>query len=180
MTKFDEWAGILDKDETILWQGRPHTALSLNVTDLYTVATGIGVFAFSVYVVSSKLGEDKLFWFAGHLFLALGVGMILKGVFWRSFVSQYSWYTLTNRSAYIATHLPIFNKSLKSYPITEHSQLELIDGPLPSVNFAIETKRSVDGDYRKIIGFERIPDAKDVYRLMRDIQTKALDRNQNP
>lgn len=180
MTDMDEWDGILDEDETILWQGRPGKAHFLNKSDLYTVATGIGALAISALVVSNKQSEENMLWLFAYLFFAMGAGIVLKGLFWRTFVRRYTWYTLTNRCAYIATHLPFLNKSLKSYPITEHSQLELIDGPMPSLNFAIETRRTDEGIHYKTIGFERIPDAKDVYRLMRDIQTTALDRTQTP
>ena len=116
-------------------------------------------------------------WFFRYVFPAFGLIFVAAGLHMaggyavtRALARRYTWYTLTNRNAYVATNLPWQGKRLKSYPIAGDTVLEF-DGSFPgSIHFAHKIRRGKNGSYRVPIGFERIDDAREVYRLMRDIQ----------
>ena len=103
----------------------------------------------------------------------VGAGMVWGAIWWPSFRRRRSWYTLTDRRAFIATDLPIQGRRLQSWPINRGTRLELREGPPDSVFFATRKKRGRNGTYTVPVGFERIPDGKQVLRLMRDIQKGA-------
>ena len=166
----DEWEGLLDKDEQVIWQGRP---------DASFVATPsmFGVGAFSVFFTSFALfwmiGASQaggLFWMFGLIHFSAGLAMFVRTVFGPSFVRARTFYTLTRRRAFIAKDLPIFGRSLKSYPINANTTIEFKDGRLPSIIFATETRMGTKGQPSRDIGFERIADGRNVLQLIRDIQ----------
>lgn len=45
MTDLDDWGGILDKDEALLWQDRPDPAFFLHKSTLCDVPIGSGMIA---------------------------------------------------------------------------------------------------------------------------------------
>ncbi|TLP69129.1 aspartate carbamoyltransferase catalytic subunit [Parasedimentitalea maritima] len=173
MNETDQWVGILDDDEKILWQGRPDGGVSIKIQNILMAIFGTVFAGFALFwmIIASKGGGD--FWLFGLLHFSVGLALVLYSLFWSTFRRRRSWYTLTDRRAFIAINLPLRGKSLKSYPIASSSPLELIDGNLSSVNFAEEVKSGKNGSYTVSIGFERLTDGREVYRLMRDIQTKG-------
>ncbi|NIZ62649.1 aspartate carbamoyltransferase catalytic subunit [Sedimentitalea sp. CY04] len=172
MSDLDQWAGILDPDETILWQGRPDGGFALGISNVFSALFGMVFAGFAVFWMAQASQGDGQFWMFGLIHFAVGFGLVLHSLFWATFKRRHSWYTLTDRRAFIAVNIPLRGKSLKSYPINANSSLELIDGALSSVNFAEETKRTKKRSYTVPIGFERLADGREVYRLMRRIQAK--------
>ena len=167
------WDGILDADERILWQGRPDGTVSLRPGNLALLAFGLFFAGFAlIWMILASQGGGG-FWMFGLIHFSVGIGIIWAALFWAAYRRRRSWYTLTDRRAFIASNLPLVGKRLKSWPITAASTLELDDSTPGSVNFAMERRRGKNGHYMATIGFERIPEAKQVYRLMRDIQTGA-------
>ena len=109
----------------------------------------------------------------GLLHFGVGIGLLCAAIFGPSFLHKRTFYTLTQRRAFIAKALPIKGRSLKSYPITASSEITFKDADPPSIHFASE-QRGSGGDRHTIqIGFERIADGRDVLRLIRRIQRDA-------
>jgi hypothetical protein len=165
----DDWAGILAPDEHILWQGRPSPKLRLEFRSpieplFFTFFTGFSVFWM---VMASKAGG--FFWVFGLLFFAVGSYNLLFQHFWKAYLRTKMHYSLSNQRAFIATRF-LGKQSLKTYPITPHVSIELQDGPFGAVMFASETKRGKRSSYEVPIGFEMIPNAREVYRKIVQIQ----------
>lgn len=177
MTARDPWNGILDEGESILWQGRPDGAIALRPSNLFTLLFGCVFAGFALFWMKGAMQAGGNFWAFGLLHFSVGIGIVIQALFWDAFRRRRSWYTLTDRRAFIATDIPVMGRGLKSYPITRDTTLELIDRTPPSVIFATRTKRTKNGSQEIPVGFERISEGREVYRQMRDIQTQASDRS---
>ncbi len=170
MTGQDSWDGILDKGEKILWQGRPDARVTFKVSNFvgFLFGTAFAGFALFWMIMASQAGG--FFWMFGLLHFFVGLSVAYGAMFWSAWRRRHTWYTLTDKRAFIATDIPFRGRSLKSYPITASTVLDY-DGSSPaSIMFNHEMRRSKNGSYRVDVGFERIDDGQDVYRMMRDIQ----------
>ncbi len=171
------WEGILDPGENIIWQGRPDGAIVLKPRNILTLIFGLFFAGFALFWMVMAASAGGGFWMFGLIHFTVGLGIIASAVFVGPYKRRHSWYTLTDRRAIIASDMPLLGKKLKSWPITATSVLDLTQGPPDTVNFAEKTKRSKNGSYQVPIGFERIEDGREVYRMMRDIQTNAAARD---
>ncbi|MGR3503149.1 aspartate carbamoyltransferase catalytic subunit [Pseudaestuariivita sp.] len=168
-----DWDSILDNGERILWQGRPDGRFSVPVQNWFMVVFGLFFTGFALFWMILASGAGGTFWMFGLLHFSVGFGIIFFSVTWPTFVRRRTWYTLSDRRAFLATDLPLSGKRLKSYPISSDTALELGGDTPGSVYFAHRTKRTKNGTRSVPVGFERIPDAADVMRLMRDVQRGA-------
>jgi len=171
------WEGILDPGENIIWQGRPDGAIILKARNIMSVIFGLFFAGFALFWMVMAASAGGGFWMFGLIHFSVGVGIIFVAAFAGPYKRRNSWYTLTDRRAIIASDLPILGKKLQSWPITAASTLSLIQGPPDTVIFAEKTKRTKNGSRQVPIGFERIEDGREVYRMMRDIQTNAQARD---
>ncbi|MEP4196653.1 MAG: aspartate carbamoyltransferase catalytic subunit [Aliishimia sp.] len=166
----DEWAGILDADERIVWQGSPAPGLRLEWESpilplFFTVFTGFSIFWMAI---ASMAGG--FFWMFGLLFFGAGMYNLVGVHFWKAYLRRKTFYTLSNKRAFIATNAGR-KRQLASYPIVEATTLELqFSGPKADIYFAKETKKTNNGTYEIAIGFEHIENGQDVYALMREVQ----------
>lgn len=167
------WEGILDPDERILWQGRPDPGFRMDLARVFPAVFGLFFAGFATFwmVMASRAGG--IFWMFGLLFFFVGLGMILSSIFGDTIKRRGSWYTLTDRRAFIATDLPFRGKSLKSYPIDRDSVIDYRAGEPATIHFAHEYHRGEDHSYRVSIGFERIAEGEAVMRLIREVQRGA-------
>ena len=177
----DGWQGILDPDEVILWQGRPRAGLSLRPFRPMRHAMGVVTAGFALFWMSMAAwitggmddGPVDLFPLFGLIFLAIGIWNAGLFVFWEAFLRANTTYSLSSRRGFVATDLPIKGRSLKSYPIKPDTPLEY-DGQEPgTIWFAERYQSTKNGSRRVPIGFERIPDARAVYALLRSVQRGA-------
>ncbi len=170
MTAPAGWENILDPGQKILWQGRPDGKIALRATNIVMFVFGLAFAGFALFwmVMASQAGG--LFWTFGLIHFSVGMAMALGALFWGAYVRRRTWYTLTDRRAFIATDVPLRGHNLKSYPVTPAMVLELSPGNPPSVWFDEDVNRNKNGTTRKKIGFERIGDGETVYRMIRDIQ----------
>ncbi len=167
------WEGILDPDETILWQGRPDTGIHFRPAHLVTVIFGLAFAGFALFWMIVAAAAGGGFWMFGLLHFAVGLGLTLGPFLWGPFRRRRTWYTLTDRRAFIATDLPLVGKRLKSYPLTGDRALDFLPGPPATIHFARETRQGSKGRrYQVPVGFEFIEDGEAVYRLMRDLQQR--------
>ena len=171
----DPWAGILDEGETILWQGRPDGAVRLSVTNIAAALFGLAFAGFALFWMIMAAQAGGFFWMFGLLHFSVGVGLAAGPIFWDAYRRRHSWYTLTDRRAFIATDIPLRGKRLESFPINRTTELSLVDDTLSSVYFAAGLRRGANGKKRHAkIGFERIEAGREVFRMMRDIQSGTI------
>ena len=168
------WEGILDEGETVLWQGRPDARVVFRIEKAFQFIFGLFFAGFAVFwmVMASQAGGA--FWMFGLLHFGVGLAVAFGALFKDAYRRRHTWYTLTDRRAFIATDMPHKGRVLDSYPITPDTRLIMVDASarLATVNFASEEKRGNKGRRFTVpVGFERIPEGEKVYRLMRNIQT---------
>ena len=169
----DGWEGILDTDEEIVWQGRPDGKVVLRIGNILTFIFGLFFAGFALVWMLLAATAGGLFWAFGLIHFSVGIGLAFGALFYSAWLRRRTWYTLTNRRAFIAPDRPILGKRLKSYPITDDTVLEFDDARPGTIYFAEEIRRTNNGTSRKSIGFERIADARDVYKLIREQQRAA-------
>jgi hypothetical protein len=190
------WEGILDEGEEILWQGAPDGRLDFSgfwsVQTLFAVFfTGFSLFWVGMaFSITGGMGDAVgqvvhiVFPLFGLPFLGAGVYMLL-GRFWADArLRRNSYYTLTNRAAYIGVDAK-GKRSLQRYPIGPNTRLTLEDGGLGAVWFASKvhtmprhvpqmrrSRTRIGGATQttQAIGFEQIANARAVYAMMRKVQ----------
>lgn len=172
MTTAQGWDDILDQDEQILWQGRPDGTIVFSLPAVLTTLFGIFFAGFALFWMVMAAQGGGFFWMFGLIHFSVGISIIFGAFLAKPFRHRYTWYTLTNKRAYIATDLPFRGKRLKSYVIDDNSPLSFEEaGRFATVHFATETYRVKNRTRRRTIGFDRITDGHHVFRLMRDIKS---------
>ncbi len=173
-TRTNSWDGILAEGEKILWQGQPNQKISAKPGQIFESLFGVfyGGFALFWMTMASSIGGG-MFWMFGLPFLAVGCYMVFGKYLWQSYQRGHTWYTLSDRTAYIAMDSPLGGRTLKSYSITSGTALEFKPGRLSSIYFGEETYR-VNGRSRLAkVGFENLPDGREVYDMMLKIRKGA-------
>ncbi|UYV38239.1 hypothetical protein N4R57_03890 [Rhodobacteraceae bacterium D3-12] len=115
----------------------------------------------------------RLFPLFGVPFVLIGLRILGVGGVWRAYERRYTWYTLTNRRAFIATALPLLKRSLKSWPIAPTTEIEF-DGNTPGTLIFAYENRGQHGKTPKPIGFIRLPDPLPVLRLMHQTRKRQM------
>ncbi len=174
MTAPTGWKDIFEADEKIVWQGVPDGGVHIGRRHIPMMAFGAVFAGFALFWMIGAASTGGSFWMFGLLHFTIGLLLALAPIYWDPYRRRHTWYTLTNKRAYIATDLPLLGRQLKSYPITRNMPLELDENDVPTVYFAEEWKRRKNGSYRHKIGFERISDGLKVYGLLRDLQRHKL------
>ncbi|MCG6903874.1 MAG: hypothetical protein LJE68_14465 [Rhodobacter sp.] len=163
-----EWRGILRPGERILWQGGPKQAF------YWRRQYNSGLFGAGAVLVILFffLGESEtwVIWFMLVLAVVSVIGIPLRD----AVIRHHSFFTLTNRRAFIGTDMPVLGRRLNSYPIGAETELRFERDLFSAIYFAHEMKRTEHGEYRVDIGFENIDDGDRVYDLMLQIQKGAL------
>jgi hypothetical protein len=174
MTQPAGWDGILDANEAILWQGRPNGDLVWKPGNWVTMVFGVAFAGFALFWMIMAAQAGGLFWAFGLIHFFVGLGIAIGPPFWNAWRRRHTWYTLTDRRAFIATDMPLVGRRLKSYPVTDETVLEFTPEEPATIFFAHEYKRGKNGSYRVGIGFERIDDGHDVFAKFRKIQKDAV------
>lgn len=170
MTDAPGWENILNDSETILWQGRPDPAFTITGGQIAQALFGAAFAGFALFWMLMASRGPSGFWMFGLIHFSVGIAITLHALIWPTYRRRHTWYTLTNERAFVAMALPFKGKSLNSYPILPDTPLRLADGQPGSVWFAQEHRRTKNGSRRVDIGFERLHDARDVLKMMTEIQ----------
>ncbi|HPD91220.1 MAG: hypothetical protein H6900_08465 [Rhodobacter sp.] len=187
------WEGIFADGESVLWQGRPRGGILWS--DLIRFESVFGLFfgGFAIFWVfgaatmarmthsgSSFDLIGSLFPLFGLPFVAVGLYMLVGRIFWDAYARRRTWYTLSNRAAYIATDT-LGKRKLRRIGFDDMVAPSLDDGTPGSVWFAEDIRnyttrrRSSSGmtmgtarrqSVRVPVGFRQIDDARQVYRLI--------------
>lgn len=168
----DAWESLLDDNEVILWQGHPVPGVRLEWTSafhpfFFTFFTGFSMF----WMVMASAAPGP-FWMFGLIFFGVGSYNLFGIHFWRARLRRQTFYTLTNKRAFIGT-VVWGKRKLDSYPITEETRLRFDEGKFSDVWFADKTTRTKNGSTQVKIGFERLENGRDVYAKFREIQKGA-------
>ncbi|MGR3322154.1 MAG: aspartate carbamoyltransferase catalytic subunit [Pseudooceanicola sp.] len=170
----DGWEGILDPGERILWQGRPDPAMSIGRGQWGLVAFGLFFSGFAAVWMALASLAGGYFWTFGLLHFTIGLCLVAGAIFGPTWRRRHTWYTLTDRRAFIATDMPLRGRTLKAWEIGAGNTLfRTGQDPLGSVIFAQDFRRTKNGTSRRDIGFERIPDADVVLGMIRQIKGDA-------
>ena len=172
------WEGILAPDERILWQGRPDQGLHLSLDKLPTAGFGLLFAGFAlVWMIAASRAGGGGFWLFGLLHFSVGVGLFGSSVLGDMIRRRATWYTLTDRRAYIATNLPWTGRTLESHLIGPDTRLSYHIGPPATITFARERRHSDKGrPYSVDIGFERIAEGDEVMRLLNQARDRTAPR----
>ncbi len=165
------WEGILDAGERIIWQGRPDPSFHVSPKKLFPTLFGLGFAGFALFWMAMAAQSGGGFWMFGLIHFSVGLWLTGNSLFGESLRHRRTWYTLTDKRAFIATDFPWKGRQLDSYALTPATRLSLRGGLPGSVIFAREERRGNKGRrYMVDIGFHRIGDAEKVYELMRGVQ----------
>lgn len=173
-----DWQDLLQKDEEILWQGQPYTSVVLRKRHILPAIVGLIMIALGIISIYKSLQDGNYLWLAGLVFAAIGVLALIAPPVISAIFLRNTWYTLSNKRAFIATNRPDIGRDLNIYLIDPNFRISF-DGKDPaSITFGKEF-RSQDLDknhpmgpsnHRVNISFERIPNGQKVYQAMLDIQ----------
>ena len=182
------WEDILDPGETILWQGRPDARFDWAALISPQLVQGISMAGFALFwmLMASGLvfGRTSAF---NLIFMLFGLPILFRGLA-SAFGPQVrrwlrvrgSYYTLTDRHAFIATEI-LGRRQLERYRRDQDFRPVLEEGLPGSVWFAsrpVDVKALTRFDFPKFfgsfreedrrIGFEQISEARRIFRLMQD------------
>lgn len=170
------WEGILEAGEQILWQGRPGQAFHIGFEDLFKGVFGLFFAGFAAFWMAMAMTAGGFFWMFGLLHFGAGLALVFGSLLGPTIRRRNTWYTLTDRRAFIATDMPLKSRSLKSYPIGPDTALAYYDGDPATIHFAREQRRTDKGrGYTVDIGFERISEGDKVLRLMHGVKDRLQD-----
>ncbi|WP_138421836.1 aspartate carbamoyltransferase catalytic subunit [Maritimibacter alexandrii] len=165
------WEGILDEGEVILWQGRPGQGFHVGAGGFFGGIFGLFFAGFAVFWMVMASNAPGNFWMFGLIHFSVGLALSIGSIVGPTWKRRHSWYTLTDRRAFIATDMPFKGRTLKSYPIGPNTVIDYKQGDPASIHFAEEWKRgSKGGSYKVKIGFERLENGDEVMRQVRKAQ----------
>ncbi len=171
----DGWEGILAPNERILWQGRPRGGLGFGPGALIALPFGLAFSGFALFWMVLASGAGGLFWMFGLIHFTAGLAVALGPILFPAWRRRHTWYTLTDRRAFIATDMPLRGRRLDSYDLRATTRLSLVPGPPATIHFATRSQRGRNGTRAVPVGFERIEDGDRVYRLMRDLRASSAE-----
>ncbi|WP_300531058.1 hypothetical protein [uncultured Mameliella sp.] len=175
MAARDGWTGILEEGEEILWQGRPDAGKWLE-------GKGVGTFLVLGFIFAAFLYTPVTDWLdsgqgvgalmpvmalVGGLVVFLGAGLL--SLRWKH---RRTWYTLTDRRAFIATVGLIKGRKLRDYWLHPGRKIELHKTEPPSVIFDTRVVQKGDSTQYVETGFKHIAEAEKVHALMKDCQAR--------
>lgn len=166
----DEWSGLLAEGEVILWQGTPQIGLRFEWETPAELLGSLFFMGFALFWMTNAPSLPDPAGMFGLLLLCVGFYNLVPIHFWKAYKRRNTQYTLTNKRAIIGTLDVLRGKRLENYPITESTALSLQEGKLTTIDFATKTVGS--GKLTRVIsiGFEDLPNGRDVYALMRKVQ----------
>lgn len=170
----DGWEGILEPGERVLWQGQPDRNLDWSDMDRRQVLFGLVFAAIAMFwtigVLTATAGTTAalvmpLF---GLVFLAIGLHKAGGSVFLAAWQRRGTWYTLTDRRAFIATDLA-GRKTLEAYPIDATTKIDH-DPRAGHIWFATDFVKKGKSSKKRRIGFTHLPETRDVFDLISKVQ----------
>lgn len=170
MTASAGWEGILDGDERILWQGRPESGIVFRPGNIVVFLFGLAFAGFALVWMILASTAGGYMWTFGLIHFSVGIGLAIGPIYWSAYCRRHTWYSLSNKRAFIATDMPLRGRRLSSYPIDENTILDYDNAAPATIYFHEETRRGKNRTYQVPIGFERVSGGDELYRLFRSVQ----------
>ena len=173
------WDNFLEPDEEILWSGKPGGQIIFSDALSFLTIFGIAISFFSLtWMVGTLVAVARpgapilayLFPLFALPFLLFGLQMAGGHILIDAYRRRRTWYTLTNKNAYIATS-GLWKKSLDIYPVEEMNVLRIEPGALGTVIFKEHRSRKRTA-IKRPSGFYQISDALLVFNLLRELRCK--------
>lgn len=170
----NSWDNILHDDEKIHWQGSPVPGVSLRVNDYIMISFGLGFVGVATFIsfISRHDWATALFPLPFFMF---GIGIALNPFLWKPMILRRTYYTLTNKRAFIARHVPFLERELKAWPLDRIGKIELKASDPGSVFFAENVLDAEDIRHNEPIGFERIKNAREVFSMMSQLRQDLIE-----
>jgi hypothetical protein len=181
----------LDRDEHLLWVGRPRQRILLRPSDAAMIPFSLmwGGFAFFweyMVVTGGGRGRGHAPWFFmlwGIPFCLIGIYMIAGRFFADAWMRSRMWYGVTNRRALIVSG--IASSRLASFELATVGEITLTKSFFTgsgSIQFgSINTDRPYGRRTPKSFGgtntntFDQIDNVDEVYRVLREVQQQAKE-----
>lgn len=171
MSGAEEWQGILDPGEEIVWQGAPEPSVRFKFHSPSEPLFFLFFVGFSIFWMAMASMAGGFFWMFGLLFFFVGSYQLVGQHFYKAYLRKNIFYTLTNKRAFIASKNAVGHKSLESYPITSDTPLTLEEGTFTSIYFTTKRAATASGHNRvQKVGFELLADGRTVFERMRKVQ----------
>lgn len=164
------WDAILEAGEEMLWQGWSRPKLTIGRGGLAEILSGIVIAALGGTMIG--VGWTYGAWLMmvpGVPILLLGLWRLVPAAVWDHLRLRRSFYSLSNRRAFLGGTSLLGRRRLVSWPITRKTSFRLVKGDPPSVRF-YEGRLESGRRPRYHAAFESIEDAPEVYKLLKTIQ----------
>lgn len=163
------WDDILNDGEHLIWQGQPDARVRFDGPTLPFVFFGAVFVFFALHWTISTLQEGGV-WAFGMFQLFAGLGAIWAALFLGPLLARRTWYSLTNRRAFFASDLPFAGKTLAAIDLRPSLGVSYDGKRLGTILFQGRAKSLVGQIAETTPSFSKLPDARHVYGLIRDIQ----------
>ena len=164
------WEEIFEPGEVLLWQGRPDPSFVWQKRHILPVILGLGVACLGVlWIFFTPLGDGYTV-IMGVVLLLLAAFLAIAPPVMAAMVRKASWYSLSNKRAYIAMHRPNLGRKLAAYPIDPDFEIKFDAKTPATITFAIAVRQTGSVSDPVAISFDLIEDGQKVYDLMCEIQ----------
>lgn len=165
------WEGIMQPGESILWRGRP-IARPRVLRVALNMAFGVMFASFALFWMVMAAQGGGIFWMFGLGFFFVGAGLVAKPLLDERMRLRDTFFTLSDRAAYIARRHWLRGRLLDTYPIRPDMMISLWgDAVQGDVIFAKRVVSGENGTREEPIGFMDIEGAPEVFAQM----TQARD-----
>ena len=157
----------LGPDEHLVWQGNPVGGFYRPGPWLGKVLLGIALIACGLALFASEATWPNLI----PILMVGGVYLILIAILGSFYITTQ--YALTTRAAYIQTGM--MRRKVEAFPIRRWSPITLEQDSRAGTVWFHETDEqgAEGGTYTQRVGFEKIADAEQVFKLMQQIKAQA-------
>lgn len=181
----DAWEDYFDPGETLIWEGtpvgrsRPTVAMiGAAIFGLPFLMAGLGIsiggllFGFGASFGWAGAAGSLFMFLFGLPFIGVGAGLVFGPYYAQSQAHRNVRYALTDRRAYIASQW--WNRNLEVLTIAPDAPVSIENGRTVYFHTIVGTDSEGDRTTERK-GFENIPDAMEVYRLIRSIQSPPAE-----
>ncbi len=170
----------LSAGETLLWNGRPRQGLMLRASDALFIPFSLLWAGFAFFWEASVVGTGAPFFFMlwGIPFMVVGLYITIGRFFVDAYIRSKTSYGVTNERVLIIAGL--LNRTVKTLPLQTLSEIALQQNADGSGTITFGSGAPFASWYRGFAwpgmdqrlapAFERIPEAKHVYELIRKAQ----------
>ena len=179
----DRWEDWFAPGETLIWEGAPVPGRVHWFRNVLLTCFGIpflfgGFMSAGAGLAFLPEGRNAMNWFGAVFLFAFSVPFVTVGAAMVAGPWLMDWltprrtrYALSDRAGYVATRF--WRRKMDVIPVLNDTRVEIeeTDEGVGSVYFDFEHYRDSDGDRQtRKRGFEGIRNARDVYRLVRDLK----------